>query len=727
MRFYKLRSLILLVLFFVTFSFYAEGQDNSIYMDFRNQKISDIIYSLAEMCGYSVLIDETVTGNATFRFEDKDFESALNRFASNCQLFVEKSDDVYLISKVHLEAEKEGRLSLNTENVQIEPLLNILSRKLNKTIIFDSIPSATVTIRVQNVSLEDTLNLIIVKLPGFGLERISEGFYITKSAGNLNKRNVDVFTMSAANGLYYTSIQRASFTNVIDTLFKKAEKEYSIISKLNIQLENLTYNDKEFDEILTLILEQASCDFTIRNGIYYIFEVQKKDIVKKFKEIRVIGLKNISTDVFISLLPSELNGAGFLKIDKGGNSVILTGSSAEIEPIEEFIKTVDIPITDRKFKTFMLENLSVKDAVTLIPKDMLLSDIIILNSGNGFVTQVTEESDTRLSEFLKIIDNKKQSYPVKLKYIKNEELMKALPPSVNKDSITQTTEPTLVFFSGSEKQYMDFSSDLEYIDRPKQQIKYQILVIQRQKTEGVNWGSSFGMNDTTEDSGYSWTGVVSNIFNINFDIISKFGVQFAGSLNAELAQGKSRVLADTTLNGISGESLSFSNTNTYRYRDIIVDTKGELYTSTTREIASGLTLTINGWVSGDNMVTVKVDAQVSKQGSSDSSSSGSTKSGTDTTPPPSTSEKKVSTNVRTKSGEPVIIGGLFQQEEDVVEKKTPGLGSIPALGWLFKRRNVSMADTEFIIYLVPFVEKDKYETLSEEKNLLRLKKKYGEL
>lgn len=727
MRFYKLRSLILLVLFFVTFSFYAEGQDNSIYMDFRNQKISDIIYSLAEMCGYSVLIDETVTGNATFRFEDKDFESALNRFASNCQLFVEKSDDVYLISKVHLEAEKEGRLSLNTENVQIEPLLNILSRKLNKTIIFDSIPSATVTIRVQNVSLEDTLNLIIVKLPGFGLERISEGFYITKSAGNLNKRNVDVFTMSAANGLYYTSIQRASFTNVIDTLFKKAEKEYSIISKLNIQLENLTYNDKEFDEILTLILEQASCDFTIRNGIYYIFEVQKKDIVKKFKEIRVIGLKNISTDVFISLLPSELNGAGFLKIDKGGNSVILTGSSAEIEPIEEFIKTVDIPITDRKFKTFMLENLSVKDAVTLIPKDMLLSDIIILNSGNGFVTQVTEESDTRLSEFLRIIDSKKQSYPVKLKYIKNEELMKALPPSVNKDSITQTTEPTLVFFSGSEKQYMDFSSDLEYIDRPKQQIKYQILVIQRQKTEGVNWGSSFGMNDTTEDSGYSWTGVVSNIFNINFDIISKFGVQFAGSLNAELAQGKSRVLADTTLNGISGESLSFSNTNTYRYRDIIVDTKGELYTSTTREIASGLTLTINGWVSGDNMVTVKVDAQVSKQGSSDSSSSGSTKSGTDTTPPPSTSEKKVSTNVRTKSGEPVIIGGLFQQEEDVVEKKTPGLGSIPALGWLFKRRNVSMADTEFIIYLVPFVEKDKYETLSEEKNLLRLKKKYGEL
>ena len=67
------------------------------------------------------------------------------------------------------------------------------------------------------------------------------------------------------------------------------------------------------------------------------------------------------------------------------------------------------------------------------------------------------------------------------------------------------------------------------------------------------------------------------------------------------------------------------------------------------QIASGLTLNINGWASGDDMVTVKVDAQVSKQGSVDSSS-------TDISNPPSTSEKKVSTSVRTKNGEPVIIG-----------------------------------------------------------------------
>lgn len=348
----------------------------------------------------------------------------------------------------------------------------------------------------------------------------------------------------------------------------------------------------------------------------------------------------------------------------------------------------------------------------------------MLPSCNGFVTQVTKESAEKLSAFTAILDNKKQSRAVRLKYIRSDELLKSIPESVSKEKITETSEPTLVFFNGTEKQFEEFSASLNEIDRPKQQIKYQLLVIQRQKNAGFNWNTSLKAGSSASDCGYSWSGIISNIFNINFDIISKFGVQFAGNLNAELAEGKSRVLADTTLNGISGESLSFSNTNTTRYRDIIVDTKGDLYTSTTREISSGLTLSINGWVSGDEMVTVKVDAQVSKQGSSESSSSNN--NGTDTAAPPSTSEKKVSTNVRTKSGEPVVIGGLFQQEEEVSEKRMPGLGRIPFLGWLFKKKVVSVVETEFVIYLVPFVEKKAAEILNESENLARLKKKYGD-
>lgn len=717
----------IMILFILPYSIncFCQEVDSSIYMDFRNQKITDIIYSVADVCGQSVIIDETVNGNATFRFEDKDFDSALSRFAKHCQLYVEKNENVYFVTKVKIETNDNNRLSVNTENVPIEQLVDFLSRYTNRTILYDTIPKSTITIRVSNAILEDVLNLIIVKLPGFGIERIADGFYLTKSSGNINKRNIDIFTMSEVNGKFSCNIQKASFSNVIETLFKKGGKEYSLLSRPNITLENMKYTDKDFDELLRLILNQCNSDFSIDKEVYYIYEIQKKDVIKKFKESKIIKVKNISAEVLVSLLPNELNAQGFIKLDKGTNAVILTGSPSEITPIEDFISKIDVPLEDRNYKKFVFENVNAKDSISLIPKTLLLSDVILLPADNGFVTQVTKESEQKLLDYISIIDGKKQNRAVRLKYIKSEELIKSVPATLSKDNITVTSEPTLIFFTGTDKQYEEFSLYLNEIDKPRQQIKYQLLVIQRQKTEGTNLGTSLNMANSTADAGYTWSGAISNIFNINFDIISKFGVQFAGSLNAELSEGKSRVLADTTINGISGESLSFSNTNTSRYRDIIVDTKGDLYTSTTREISSGLTISINGWVSGDGMVTVKVDAQVSKQGNSDSSSTNG--NSTDTVPPPSTSEKKVSTNVRTKSGEPVVIGGLFQQEEEISEKKVPILGNVPLLGVLFKKKIVTMVDTEFVIYLVPFVEKTTSEELSEEENLERLMKKYSEV
>lgn len=714
---------VLLILLSFGFSFYAQEESSSIYMDFRNQKISDIIYSVADVCGKSVIIDETVTGSATFRFEDSDFESALERFARHCSLYVEKNDGVYFVTKVQVRTIENGMLSVNAEDVQIAPFLNMLSRYTNRTVLSDSLPNTTVTIRVTEASLEDILNLAIVKLPGFCLERIADGFYITKSAGTSSRRSIDIFTMTESGGKFSCNIQKASFANVIEALFKKGCREYSLLSKPSATLENVSYTDREFNELLSLLLNQCSCDFSVRTDVYYIYEIQKKDVIKKFKETRIIRLKNMSLENLSSVMPNELNAQGFVKQDKSSNSIILTGSASEINPIEEFIKQIDVPLEDRNYKSFYFENANAKDTAALIPKELLLSDIIMLPSDNGFVTQVTNESCAKLSEFIAVIDSRKQSRAVRLKYIKSDELIKSLPQTAGKENVTETSEPTLIFFSGTDSQYEKFLADLNEIDRPKQQIKYQLLVIQRQKTGGLNAGSSFSAENTDSGAGSSWSGMLSNIFSINFDIISKFGVQFAGSLNAELSEGKSRVLADTTLNGISGESLSFSNTNTTRYRDIIVDTKGDLYTSTTREISSGLTLSINGWAGGDGMVTVKVDAQVSKQGSSESSSGSNAADAM----PPSTTEKKVSTNVRTKSGEPVVIGGLFQTEEEISEKRVPLLGKIPLLGWLFKKKVVSAVETEFVIYLVPSVENmAERETLSEKENLLRLKRKYGE-
>jgi type II secretory pathway component GspD/PulD (secretin) len=123
---------------------------------------------------------------------------------------------------------------------------------------------------------------------------------------------------------------------------------------------------------------------------------------------------------------------------------------------------------------------------------------------------------------------------------------------------------------------------------------------------------------------------------------------------------------------------------------------GELKsTGVTREITSGLFIKVNGWVSGDGMITMDVESTVSKRGA-DVSTSGVN--------PPPTSEKVINTHVRTPSGKPVIIGGLLQQDKDIVVQKVPILGDIPLLGLLFRSEKETYENTELVIYILPHIE-----------------------
>jgi type II secretory pathway component GspD/PulD (secretin) len=193
------------------------------------------------------------------------------------------------------------------------------------------------------------------------------------------------------------------------------------------------------------------------------------------------------------------------------------------------------------------------------------------------------------------------------------------------------------------------------------------------------------------------TGRLGSLLNLNFDIITIFGYQFAAKINAAIADNQASVFADTTLFGLSGQEIKFQNTSTYRYRDSNIDpeTGRPIYSGVTREIVSGLVLEINGWVSGDGMITTEVTASISKRGADVSSSIGN---------PPPTYEKVLTTHVRARSGETVVLSGLRQNDETIVEERVPFLSRLPLLGWLFKSRDDMREKTQMIIYLVPHVD-----------------------
>ena len=212
------------------------------------------------------------------------------------------------------------------------------------------------------------------------------------------------------------------------------------------------------------------------------------------------------------------------------------------------------------------------------------------------------------------------------------------------------------------------------------------------------------------------------MMDLSLDVVGVFGLHFAAELQAQINESRAQVFADTTLNGVSGSTISFQNTNTYRYRDNNLDpeTGKPVYSGVTKEIASGLKLEVTGTVTGDGMITSKITASMSRQGKDLSSSTGN---------PPPTSEKVITTEVRARSGEAVVLSGLIQNEENESQSRVPFLSKIPLLGLLFKAKAKSSEKTELVIYLVPSAEtkvkKTEKEIASYEKDeMLRLYREF---
>jgi type IV pilus assembly protein PilQ len=65
--------------------------------------------------------------------------------------------------------------------------------------------------------------------------------------------------------------------------------------------------------------------------------------------------------------------------------------------------------------------------------------------------------------------------------------------------------------------------------------------------------------------------------------------------------------------------------------------------------------------------------------------------------------KNATSTMMVKSGETVVIGGIFKENKGLNEEGIPGLSKIPILGWLFKARTKTNTQTELMIFITPTV------------------------
>jgi len=620
---------------------YAQPGGRLISFDFVEQQIREILYAFSTYSRIPIIGDDTVTGTANFQYNGTNFEQAFDSFLMANRLFVEKTSDVWVVSRVNISVSGNGRIILDSYDTTPAQLIDKLTRKTNATILKDILPASRLSLHLDAANAREAVELIMRPFPDYAIEVSANYIQIVRTQAPSIAPMFPVSTGYANifeyNSLYEVDIYQAQLADVLDRLFQAAGREYISFIRQDQAISRARFSNKNLLETLTIILEQAGGEYREINNLYYIFPVQQADIIN--------GLRN--------------EGKTWERFD-----------------------------TRYRFVTEIMPHLQARFGTL---------QTITLADNSTFLSYVDTETAAEMNDFIQAVDIPYRSEAIRLKFIKTEDLYRSLPPATRREDLVDAGDGNTFFFLGSEERRALFLKDLEIIDRPQPRIRYDLFILQVQDSTNLTWNIQAEARSLRPGDRSMVTGMLGNLLNLNFDIIALFGYQFAAKLNAAIADNQASVFADTTLFGLSGQEIRFQNTSTYRYRDSNIDpeTGRPIYSGVTREIVSGLLLEINGWVSGDGMITTSVTASVSKRGADVSSSTGN---------PPPTSERILTTQVRARSGETVVLSGLRQNDSTIIEQRTPFISRVPILGWLFTNRNNTSENTQMIIYLVPHVD-----------------------
>jgi len=66
-------------------------------------------------------------------------------------------------------------------------------------------------------------------------------------------------------------------------------------------------------------------------------------------------------------------------------------------------------------------------------------------------------------------------------------------------------------------------------------------------------------------------------------------------------------------------------------------------------------------------------------------------------------EKSIKTTLMIRTGDTVVIGGIYHKREETTDTGVPWLMDIPVLGWLFKAQHKEIMKTELLIFITPTV------------------------
>jgi len=311
-----------------------------------------------------------------------------------------------------------------------------------------------------------------------------------------------------------------------------------------------------------------------------------------------------------------------------------------------------------------------------------------------------------------------------LSYGKAEDLQELLTKSVLSSRGTVQVDPrtnTLIITDLQDR--LDAAQNLlTTLDSPQQQVEIEARIVQTNKTFarqlGVNWGV-----------GGQVTPQFGNTTNMAFPNNGSIGGRLGGA-----AQGPNSVPSNVNLgvgNATSAIGLALGSVNGAFNLDVAlsalessgngrilstpkVSTLNNVEAEMTQGVQIPLQTIANNTVTvsfKDAALTLKVTPQITAAGTvimkvalENATPDFSRASGPAAIPPINT--QRALTTLLVNDGQTSVIGGIYTSNQQNSTDRTPGLGQVPLLKWLFKRDRVDDQSSELLIFITPKIIKN---------------------
>ena len=548
-------------------------------------------------------------------------------------------------------------ISFNFDNAEIKDILHVLFGEiLNVNYILDNRVVGKINLHASGqVYKEELLSILNTLLNVYNFALLKEGdiYRVLPKPEARQESNTIIF------GDKIPPWSKEIVTQIVPLKYESAKNLQTTLRPLMTNIGNIvTHGDSQFiilidnastmEKLLTLI---AVLDIPFFSG---------KSV--KFYEFKYADARNVAKDLatFAQSLggkPGAESGFNFVPFTDTNKMLVITRIPELLPKVDLWIKNIDVPPTtaEEELKIYVYK-MQHQKAETLVP--------VLTQIYTEKMAAIPKVPGKEQAEAMKIVADPKT----------NALVIKALPAD-----------------------YRNIKSIIEAIDATPQQVFIEVLIVEVDLDNTLNYGAEWNWNmgniklgglpvgkDTTTGlpTGFGSPYIFSNKGNLeilmnilattkNAKILSAPHILVRDEQPANIQVGN-QVPIRSSSGQQTGTTVTFEQV---QYRD------------------TGIILTVTPHIAENDFVTLDIKQEVSNAEETTTAKIDS----------PTFSTRKAETSLVIKSGHSISLGGIIQQKDEKSISKIPILGDIPYLGNLFKSTGIKNARTELIMLITPYI------------------------